>query len=134
MSPFNPQFLDKEEILFIHADQIERYGGGLGVRDDGLLESAIAQPRATFGGQWLHPTLFEMAAAYLFHLVENHPFLDGNKRVGTAAAIVFLKINGLSIKVTDEEMTNFVLEVAQGRIDKSAIAEFLRSHATYRLT
>ena len=134
MSPFSPHFLDKDEVLLIHADQIERYGGGLGVRDNGLLESAIAQPQATFGGQWLHPTLFEMASAYLFHLVENHPFLDGNKRVGTAAAIVFLKINGLNIQVTDEEMTNFVLEVAQGRINKSAIAEFLRSHATERLT
>ncbi len=134
MSPFSPHFLDKDEVLLIHADQIERYGGALGVRDNGLLESAIAQPQATFGGQWLHPTLFEMASAYLFHLVENHPFLDGNKRVGTAAAIVFLKINGLNIQVTDEEMTNFVLEIAQGRTNKSAIAEFLRSHATDRLT
>ncbi len=134
MSPFSPEFLDTDEVLLIHADQIERYGGGLGVRDNGLLESAMAQPQATFGGQWLHPTLFEMAAAYLFHLVENHPFLDGNKRVGTAAAIVFLKTNGFNIRAADEEMTNFVLEVAQGRINKSVIAEFLRSHATERLT
>ncbi len=66
MSPFSPFFLDKDEVLLIHVDQIERYGGGLGVRDNGLLESAIAQPQATFGGQRLHPTLFEMAAAYLF--------------------------------------------------------------------
>ena len=81
----NPRFLTKEYVTAIHADQINKYGGGQGLRDVGLLESALAQPRATFGGEWLHPTLFDMAAAYLFHLVENHPFLDGNKRVGAKA-------------------------------------------------
>ena len=129
----NPRFLTNELVVTIHEDQIKTYGGGLGVRDVGLLQSALAQPRATFGGEWLHPTLFDMAAAYLFHLVENHPFLDGNKRVGTATAIVFLELNRIEINVDEMELAAFVLEVAQGRINKPAIAEFLRSHATDRL-
>ena len=130
----NPRFLTSEHVVAIHEDQIRRYGGGLGVRDIGLLQSAMAQPRASFGGEWLHPTLFDMAAAYLFHLVENHPFLDGNKRVGTATTIVFLELNHIEINADETELADFVLEVAQGRINKSAIAEFLRSHATERLT
>ena len=130
----NPRFLTSEHVAAIHEDQIRRYGGGRGVRDLGLLQSAMAQPRASFGGEWLHPTLFDMAAAYLFHLVENHPFLDGNKRVGTATTIVFLELNHIEIHVDETELADFVLEVAQGRINKSAIAEFLRSHATDRLT
>lgn len=124
MVPCNVQFLNTEEVRLVHEDQIRRYGGGLGIRDEGLLDSAVAQPQASFGGQRLHPTLFDMAAAYLFHLVENHPFIDGNKRVGTAVAILFLKLNGFNIKVADDEMTNFVLDVAQGRINKPTIAEF----------
>ena len=128
----NVQFLNTEEVRLVHEDQIRRYGGGLGIRDEGLLDSAVAQPQASFGGQRLHPTLFDMAAAYLFHLVENHPFIDGNKRVGTAVAILFLKLNGFNIKVADDEMTNFVLDVAQGRINKPTIAEFFRYHACPR--
>ena len=107
----NPRFLTKEYVTAIHADQINKYGGGPGLRDVGLLESALAQPRATFGGEWLHPTLFDMAAAYLFHLVENHPFLDGNKRVGTATAIVFLELNQIEINVDEAELADFVLQV-----------------------
>ena len=132
MVPSNVPFLNTEEVLFVHEDQIRRYGGGLGGRDEGLLDSAVAQPQATFGGQRLHPTLFDIAAAYLFHLVENHPFVDGNKRVGTAVAILFLKLNGFNIKVADDEMTNFVLDAAQGRIDKPTISEFFRCHACQR--
>ena len=126
----NPRFLTKEYVTAIHADQINKYGGGPGLRDVGLLESALAQPRATFGGEWLHPTLFDMAAAYLFHLVENHPFLDGNKRVGTATAIVFLELNQIEINVDEAELADFVLQVAQGRIDKQTIADFFRNHST----
>ena len=126
----NPRFLTKEYVTVIHADQINKYGGGPGLRDVGLLESALAQPRATFGGEWLHPTLFDMAAAYLFHLVENHPFLDGNKRVGAATAIVFLELNQIEINVDEAKLADFVLQVAQGRINKQVIAEFFRNHST----
>jgi death-on-curing protein len=90
-------FLSLEDVLTLHADQVALYGGDHGVRDLGLLESAIAQPQATFGGEFLHKDLFEMAAAYLFHIVQNHPFLDGNKRTGAVAAMVFLDLNGVEI-------------------------------------
>ena len=78
----DPVFLTRTEILAIHADQLRRYGGAGGIRDEGLLDSALAAPQSAFGGEFLHAGLHEMAAAYLFHLVSNHPFLDGNKRVG----------------------------------------------------
>lgn len=124
-----PTFLGLEEVLQIHADQIERHGGSSGIRDLGLLESAIAMPQASFGGQLLHADIFEMAAAYLFHIVRNHPFVDGNKRGGTAAALVFLRLNGVSIRVTNAALVKTVLAVAQGKIGKAAIAEFFRKGA-----
>jgi death-on-curing protein len=129
MSPM-PMFLNLDELLTIHSDQIERYGGSPGVRDVGLLQSAIAQPQASFGGQLLHSTIFEMAAAYLFHLVNNHPFVDGNKRVGTAAALVFLEMNDIEVNVSEEDLAAFVLDVAQGFKDKPKIADFLRQNAS----
>ncbi|OAI45916.1 death-on-curing protein [Nitrospira sp. SCGC AG-212-E16] len=113
----------------IHRDQIERYGGTLGVRDAALLESALAAPQSGFGEQQLHGDLFEMASAYLFHLVQNHPFLDGNKRVGTAAALTFLELNGVETKIPNQALVATVLSVAQGEREKSAIAAFFRNHA-----
>jgi len=95
----------------------------------GLLQSAMAMPQAGFGGQHFHTDLFEMAAAYLFHLAKNHPFIDGNKRVGAAAALVFLEINGVWIEATNEALVETTLAVAEGRTSKSAVAEFLRKHA-----
>ena len=86
------EFLELSDILEIRADQIFHYGGTIELRDAGILESAIEQPRATFGGQFLHAFPFEMAAAYLFHIVNNHPFVDGNKRTGTLAALVFFRL------------------------------------------
>ena len=122
-------FLSVEEILEIHADQITRYGGRSGVRDLGLLRSAVAAPQSSFGGRYLHGTLFEMAAAYLFHIVQNHPFVDGNKRVGTAAALVFLKLNGIDIGVSNDALAESVLEVAQGKMGRTEIAEFFARNA-----
>lgn len=84
-----PNFLELDDILKFHQDQIARYGGSDGLRDRGDLESALAQPEVSFGGRMLHGDLFEMAAAYLFHIVMNHPFVDGNERVGTVAALGF---------------------------------------------
>ena len=89
-----PLFLTFAEIIEIHDYQIEHFGGGEGLRDIELLKSAIGMPSAIFGGEYLHPTILEMAAAYLYHLVENHPFVDGNKRVGAMAALIFLDLNG----------------------------------------
>jgi death-on-curing protein len=122
-------FLDLDEVIEIHGDMLGRYGGTGGIRDMGLLQSTVAMPQASFGGEYLHNDLLEMAAAYLFHLVQNHPFVDGNKRVGAAAALVFLKLNGVDVRVTNEALVQTVLAVAQGKLGKSGVAEFLRKHA-----
>jgi death on curing protein len=124
-----PTFLTLDEVLEIHRDQLARYGGAAGIRDLGLLQSALAQPPATFGGQFLHADVSEMAAAYLFHLVQNHAFVDGNKRVGAVAAIVFLRMNDANLRITNAELESLVLSVAQGKTDKAAVATFLRDHA-----
>jgi death-on-curing protein len=124
-----PRFLTLEEVIEIQADQIERYGGSPGTRDKDLLQSAMAMPESGFGEHYLHVDLFEMAAAYLFHLVKNHPFVDGNKRVGAMAAFTFLKLNGLTLTAGNMEFESVVLSVAQGKMGKAGIAEFLRKHA-----
>lgn len=115
-------FLDVDDVIELHASQLELFGGGAGLRDQGLLESAVAQPQASFGGQLAHDGLFAMAAAYLFHLVSNHPFVDGNKRIGLLAALVFLDLNGVSIAHPTEALYELTMDVAEGRIDKVAVA------------
>lgn len=125
-----PTFLTLDEVLAIHRDQNERYGGSDGVRDWGLLQSAIAMPAATFGGQFLHGDVCEMAAAYLFHLVQNHPFFDGNKRVGAVAAYVFLALNDTRLTADNDAYADLVLTVACGETPKSAVAEFFRANTT----
>lgn len=124
----SPDFLTLEEVVEIHHDQINRYGGTGGIRDLGLLESALAQPQTIFDGAFLHTDLFEMAAAYFFHIIQNHPFVDGNKRVGAVVALVFLEINNKSIVMTNDELESQVLSVAQGLTDKTASAKFFRDH------
>ncbi|HON68678.1 MAG TPA: type II toxin-antitoxin system death-on-curing family toxin [Phycisphaerae bacterium] len=122
----SPIFLDLDMVLRIHRSLIDRYGGTEGLRDAGLLHSAIAMPQASFGGEPLHKNLFEMAAAYLYHLVQNHPFLDGNKRTGAAAAIVFLDLNGIEIEADEDGLVELTLRVASGQAGKAEIAEFFR--------
>jgi death on curing protein len=122
-------WLGIDQALEIHRSLIDRYGGSQGIRDVGLLESALAQPEAMFGGQYLQTDIFEMAAAYLFHLVKNHPFIDGNKRVGAAAAIVFLALNEVEIEADEDGIVELTLAVAQGEVAKPQIAEFFRAHA-----
>jgi death-on-curing protein len=124
-----PAFLTLDEIIAIHRDQIERCGGSPGVRDWALLKSAIAMSAATFGGQYLHSDLYEMAAAYLFHIVQNLPFLDGNKRVGAVAADVFLALNDVTLTASEDNFAEFVLSVARGDTAKSAAAEFFRANS-----
>ncbi len=121
-----PLFLNIDRVLRTHLSLIERYGGEEGVRDIGLLHSAIAMPQASFGGEPLHKDLFETAAAYLYHIVQNHPFVDGNKRTGAAAAIIFLAMNDVEIEADEEGLVNLTLAVARGEAGKSEIAEFLR--------
>jgi len=124
-----PEFLDLEEVLAIHALQLDEFGGIAGVRDRGLLESAVEQARATAFGELLHAELFEMAAAYLFHIVKNHAFLDGNKRTALVAALVFLDINGVSLERDDERLYELTMAAAEGRADKQQIATQLRKLA-----
>lgn len=123
------EFLRVDDVLQIHQDQIDRYGGSPDLRDPGLLASAADAPQATFNGNYLHKDIFEMAAAYLFHIVQNHPFVDGNKRTGAAAALVFLDLNGIELEIEDDTLADHVLAVAQGRVSKSEVATFLRQHA-----
>jgi death-on-curing protein len=110
-----PLFLSLDEILEIHQQQIERYGGSAGLRDAGLLESAVATPQATFGSEFMHTSIPAMAAAYLFHLCQNHAFIDGNKRVGANAAITFLLMNNWEPTFSEEELADLVLSVAFSR-------------------
>ena len=127
-----PLFLTFAEIIEIHDYQIEHFGGGEGLRDIELLKSAIGMPSATFGGEYLHPTVIEMAAAYLYHLVENHPFVDGNKRVGAMASLIFLDLNGYDFDASDTEFTDIVVKVASGKILKAEISLFFRQHTHSR--
>lgn len=122
------ELLTLDEVLAIHAHQIQRYGGRPGLRDRGLLESALAMPRATFGGHELHESLAEKGAAYLFHLVKNHPFVDGNKRVGLAVCLVFLRLNGVAVRASDDELVDIVIGVADGTKSKADVSVFLSSH------
>jgi len=123
-------FLEIEEALAIHGDQIARYGGTTGIRDMGLLQSALAMPQAGSGGQYFHSDLFEMAAAYLFHIANNHPFVDGNKRVAMAASLTFLELNGLTVDVSSSSaIERIVLAVASGTATKADATAFFRKHA-----
>ncbi|MFA4974836.1 MAG: type II toxin-antitoxin system death-on-curing family toxin [bacterium] len=91
----------------------------------GLLESAVAAPQSAFGGEWLHDGLFEMAAAYAFHIAENQPFIDGNKRTGLLCAVVFLDINGISIDYPDDRLYQAMLDIAEKKMDKKSFADLL---------
>lgn len=122
-------FLSLAEVLDIHQDQIGRYGGVPGTRDLNLLKSALAMPAATCGEAFLHTDIYEMAAAYLFHLVRNHPFIDGNKRVGAMAAIVFLALNGYAFNAPPGVLYEFVIALARGERKKADVALFLREYS-----
>ena len=127
-----PVFLSLAEVLEIHQDQIDRYGGIPGIRDLRLLLSAIGTPAATYAGEFLHADVVEMAAACLFHLVRNHPFLDGNKRTGAVAALVFLDMNGWDFTAPADDLAETVWAVARGDMGKAEVAVFLRRWADMR--
>ena len=124
----SPLFLSVENVIEIPADQIHRYGGSLGIRDVELLHSALGMPEAGVGDQYLHADLFQMAAAYLYHIVQNHSFIDGNKRTGAMAAFVFLKLNGFTLVADESVFETLVLQAAQGQVGKDAIADFFRQN------
>ncbi|MDZ7950131.1 type II toxin-antitoxin system death-on-curing family toxin [Nostoc sp. DedQUE09] len=119
------KFLTISQVLDIHQRQIQRFGGTSGVRDEGLLDSALAQAQATFSGELLHPTIHEQAAAYLYHLAMNHPFIDGNKRTAFAVMLTFLSLNGYTLNLSQEQAYNLVIQVVQKEISKEELSAFL---------
>ena len=121
-----PLFLTLDEVLRFHVDQIEQFGGDNAILDIGKLESAIAQPQMTWHGKYLHADLAAMAAAYLFHIVQNHAFADGNKRTGMNAAIVFLELNGYGLDWPEDNTEQMVLSVANGEMKQEDVAAFVR--------
>ncbi len=128
----DPEFLALDAVLSIHADQIRRYGGATGLRDIALLQSAMAMPETTFDGEYLHATPFDQAAAYLFHLARNHPFVDGNKRTTLMCALVFLGLNGHRLAADADALYSLVDGVADGSIGKSEVSMFLKQNAGAR--
>ena len=127
-----PRFLSTDEVLTLHETGIDAFGGSLGVRDAGLLDSALATPRQGFGGQFVHEFPFGMAAAYLFHLCANHPFIDGNKRVALAACITFLRLNGWNLAASEDEAFATVCDVAQSIKSKDDVARWLLENVKER--
>lgn len=125
----NIRFLSIQNVRALHQRSIETYGGSHGVRDLNLLESALAQPAAQFAGEYLHEGVPAMAAAYLFHLAKNHPFVDGNKRIGVLAALAFLHANGWWVDVEESVFLDFALRVAAGEASKEDAIAFFREHA-----
>jgi death on curing protein len=118
-------FLTLEDVLEIHTDQIKHYGGKSGIRDKNLLLSAIAQPLTTFNGEFLHKSIHHMASAYLFHICQNHPFIDGNKRVALVSALTFLAMNDYSIDYNENKLEQLVRFIAEGKAKKEDIVLFL---------
>jgi len=127
-----PLFLTVDEVLRLHDMQLELYGGMAGVRDLGLLESAVATPAMAFGGEFLHKDIFEMAAAYLFHLARNHAFADGNKRVALHASYVFLAMNGFRLEMESDALYDLTIAVATGVADKQEVAAVFRAGSVPR--
>ena len=123
------RFLTVGELLALHRLVVKRSGGADGIRDLGALQSAVAQPRAAFSGQDLYPSITEKAAALAFSLIMNHPFVDGNKRVGHAAMEVFLYLNGYEIKATVDEQEAIVLSLAAGELSRNQFVEWVRTHS-----
>jgi death on curing protein len=122
------RYLSIEQVIVLHDESIRQHGGAEGIRDRGLIESAVAQPSMTFGGEELYPTLIDKAAAFGYSLIANHAFVDGNKRVGLAALDVFLRVNGFVVRAGLEEFETAILAVAAGTMKRHAFAEWLHVH------
>ncbi len=122
------KMLSKRQILLLHSMLVAQSGGMDGLRDEGLLDAAINMPLQTFGGQELYPTILEKAARLGYGLIRSHPFLDGNKRIGTHAMLVFLDINNITLSYEDEDLISTILHVAAGAMDCNAFLEWLKAH------
>ena len=122
------RYLTVGEVLGIYDRVIKQSGGGVGIRDLGALESAVAQPRMTFNGEELYPTMVEKASALGFSLIQNHPFVDGNKRAGHAAIETFLILNGFEISASVDEQVEIILGVASGKLSREVFTDWLQNH------
>lgn len=123
-----PKFLTKQIIIYFHEQLISLYGGASGIRDEGLLESALNQPRAMFDGLYLHDSLAKMAAAYGFHICKNHPFIDGNKRVALVAMDTFLQKNGYEILASEKDVYGVMMKLASGNLTKADLTAWLETN------
>lgn len=123
------RYLYPKQTLYLHQQIIELSGGKGGLRDEGLLESAVYRPQATFGGKDLYPDLFSKAGAFGYSMIMNHPFVDGNKRAGFEAMRLMLRLNGYDLQASINAKFNFVLEIAKGNLKEQAIADWLKKHS-----
>ena len=119
------KFLSLAEIIIIHKNQITLYGGDDGLRDISLLSSAAAMPESSFESNYLHENIYEMAAAYAFHICQNYPFVDGNKRTAFVAALIFLDLNNIELKDDNNELYNSMMLVASGKMDKLSLSKVI---------
>lgn len=123
------EYLTVAEVLLLHARLIQRTGGSGGVRDVGLLESAVARPQATFEGEDLYPDLWSKAAALMQSLIQNHPFVDGNKRTALAATGIFLELNGYTLTASNAQALDFTRHVTRGEMSSQEMAAWLKAHS-----
>ena len=124
------RFIPNRIVSTIHSDLLQRYGGRPGVRDPSLLDSALAQPKITVGGKFVHKTLFDKAAAYGFHVCKNHPFVDGNKRVAFVLMDIFLQKNGWEVTSNEEEAYSMMISLASGKLSKAQLSKWLKKHSS----
>lgn len=120
-------YISLENALEIHDQLIAEYGGLQGILNLGLLQSALETPKATFNGRHLYRTIFDKAAAYLFHITKNHPFVDGNKRTAAMITLTFLSMNEVTLDIFDKDYEELILKTAQGNATKKEIAKFFRN-------
>jgi len=123
-------FIPKKLILYFYDQLIQTYGGTYGIRDERLLDSALEQPKATYGGNYLHDTLMKMAAAYGYHLCNNHPFVDGNKRIALVAMDVFLQRIGFEIIASEKETYKIMIQLSSGGLSKKNLATWLENNTS----
>ncbi|MBP1657264.1 MAG: death-on-curing family protein [Bacteroidetes bacterium] len=124
------RFIPDAIVPIMHADLIKRYGGTPGIRDRGLLASALAQPRMTVEKKFLHRSIFDKAAAYGFHVCRNHPFVDGNKRIAFVLMDIFLQQNSWNLEASEEEAYEVMIQLASGDLNKAGLATWLKAHSS----
>lgn len=128
----NITFLSVEDVLLLHTDTINTDGGSHGVRDHGLLDAAVAMPRQQFAGEFLHEDMAAMAAAYLFHIAQNHPFIDGNKRAAVMSCLAFLCLNDVDLSMAPQELEETTRRVASGQLSKETLTQWVRAQIDRR--